>query len=265
MPTYMDRHDAASMTPEDAVATHAADLAIQEQYSVECFTYWFDEQRQSVFCLMEAPAPEVVQEMHRAAHGELANQIIEVDRAAVAAFLGRTSDPAPMRDSAFRAIMFTDMANSTEITNRLGDAAALELLHKHHDIIRQALGVHGGREVDRAGDGFLASFPSASDAVACAVSIQRNLRAFNDAEGAIPIRVRIGLGAGEPVDDGDSLFGSTINLTSRICDRAEAEQILVAPVVRDLCTGKPFSFVEYGEVELRGFTEPVHLHVVDWR
>jgi class 3 adenylate cyclase len=102
-----------------------------------------------------------------------------------------------------------------------------------------------------------------SSAVECAIAIQRRLRSLNEPAEA-PIRVRIGLGAGEPVQDGDSLFGSTINLTARICARADAHQILAASVVRDLCAGKPFAFEDLGEVVLKGFTESVRLHALRW-
>jgi class 3 adenylate cyclase len=269
MPIYMDRHAVENATPERLAEDHRADLEVQSDFGVDCFTYWFDQQRQSVFCLMEAPSREAVQDMHRASHGQVASEIIEVDPAVVAAFLGRTRDPVgverePVREPAFRVIMFTDMANSTDITRQLGDDAAFELLQTHNGIIRSALRAQGGREVDRAGDGFLSSFASVARAVECAISIQQSFRAHNGANAEIPIRVRIGLGAGEPVADGDTLFGSTVNLTARICARAQPEQILVASVVRDLCVGKPFSFKEHGEVELRGFPEPVRLHEVDW-
>ena len=270
MPIYMDRHAAEGATPEALAAAHQQDLKHQSRYGCKCFTYWFDENRQSIFCLIEAPSRQAVQDMHRAAHGLMANQIIEVDRSNVTAFLGRLTDPQnverePIREPAFRAIMFTDMANSTEITNQIGDRAAFELLREHHTVIRQALRDHDGREVDRAGDGFLGCFSSVFKAVECAISIQKAFRNFNNAGPPVPVQVRIGLGAGEPVAEGDALFGSTINLTARICARSQPEQILAAPVVRDLCIGKLFTFRDHGQVELKGIREPVLLYEVDWR
>src|SRR5262249_9090378 len=71
-------------------------------------------------------------------------------------------------------------------------------------------------------------------------------------------------GAGEPLVDGDALFGSTVNLTARICATADPGQILVSRVVRDLCSGKLFTFRRYGEVNLKGFPDPVEVHEVDW-
>jgi class 3 adenylate cyclase len=157
------------------------------------------------------------------------------------------------------------MANSTQITNTLGDAKAQSVLAKHHEIVRQALLAHEGREVDRAGDGFLTCFESVSQAVACAVTVQRAFQTYNlSGVGPVEIQVRIGLGAGEPLTDGDALFGSTVNLTARICACANPGQILAARVIPELCAGKSFTFRRYGEVNLKGFPDPVELHEVDW-
>jgi class 3 adenylate cyclase len=193
-----------------------------------------------------------------------------VEPATVASFLGRVTDPDgaatnPIREAGFRAIMFTDVASSTEITNSLGDAKAQTVLAKHHEIVRQALLAYDGREIDRAGDGFLTCFASASQAVTCAVMIQRAFHSYNSSSG-LPreIRVRIGLGAGEPLADGDALFGATVNMTARICATANPGQILAARVVRDLCSGKAFSFGYCGEANLKGFPDPIELYEVAW-
>lgn len=270
MPIFMDRHETVGLTATSLAAGHQEDIKIQSHYGCNCFTYWFDEAKQTVFCLIEAPNRQAVKEMHRASHGLVPSEIIEVEASNVAAFLGRLNDPGhvekePIREPAFRAIMFTDMANSTEITNRIGDKAGFDLLRQHHEIIRKALREHAGREVDRAGDGFLSSFASVFEAVECAISIQKALHTYNYSKPSAPIHVRIGLGAGEPVADGAALFGSTINLTARICARSQPGQILAAPVVRDLCNGKSISFREHGLVELKGFPEAVLLHEITWQ
>jgi len=95
MPLYMDRHDLSAMNEEELAAAHDRDVAIQHAHGAVCHTYWFDEPRQSAFCLIDAPSPEAIQELHREAHGELASEIIEVDPAVVQAFMGRTRDPEP--------------------------------------------------------------------------------------------------------------------------------------------------------------------------
>ncbi len=270
MPIFMDRHDIRDATAEAVADAHQQDLRVQAHHTCKALTYWFDEQRGTAFCLIEAPTEAAVRAMHREAHGLVPNMIIEVNPATVAGFLGRVTDPDgaaanPIRETGFRALMFTDMVNSTQITSTLGDAKARGVLAKHHEIIRQSLLGHEGREIDRAGDGFLTSFASVSQAVACAVTIQRSFHSYNSS-GAVPIaiQVRIGLGAGEPIADGDALFGSTVNLTARICASADPGQILAARVVRELCSGKSFTFRRHSEVNLKGFPDPVELHEVDW-
>jgi class 3 adenylate cyclase len=121
------------------------------------------------------------------------------------------------------------MVSSTDITKAFGDSTALGLVRRYRDIVRRALLDHGGREVDRAGDGFLTSFASVYAAVKCAITIQRELSRDNvDRTDGVAVQARIGIGAGEPVQDGDALFGSIVNLTSRICDCGEPGQMILS-------------------------------------
>lgn len=271
MPLYMDRHDIRDATMEDVTKAHEEDLEIQERHHCKMLTYWYDEARGVAFCLVEAPSAESVRNLHREAHGLIPNQIIEVDTSTVTQFLGRATDPEgtdgqQIPDSAFRAIMFVDMAKSTDITKALGDKAALGLVHRYRDVVRKALVDHGGREVDRAGDGFLTSFVSAFSAVTCAISIQDQLSRDNQGrEDDMALQARIGIGAGEPVQDGDALFGSTINLTSRICDAAGPGQIVTSRVIRELCLGKDIAFKSLGAQKMKGFDDPVDLELVEWQ
>lgn len=270
MPIFMDRHDIQKPTAEDVAAAHQADLKVQAHYGAKALTYWFDEQRETAFCLIDAPTADAVRELHREAHGQVPNEVIEVDASMVLRFLGRVTDPEvlagkPIREPGFRAIMFTDMVNSTQITNSLGDASALDVLTKHNEIIRQALLAHDGREVDRAGDGFLTSFVSVSQAIACAVAIQKAFQNYNmGREGSVEIQVRIGLGAGEPLTNGGALFGSVINLTARICASAGPGQILAAHGIPELYAGEFFTFRRHGEFSLKGFSDPVELYELEW-
>ena len=81
----------------------------------------------------------------------------------------------------------------------------------------------------------------------------------------VPVRVRIGLNAGEPVAEGEDLFGTAVQMAARIAARAEAGQILVSDVVRQLAAGKGFLFSEEGDVALRGFDDPVRLYRIGWQ
>jgi len=271
MPLFMDRHDIRRATADEVAQAHHSDLKIQSRHNCRALTYWYDESREAAFCLIEAPSPAAVNNMHREAHGLIPNQIIEVNGAAVAQFLGRITDPKegraePIRESAFRAIMFIDMVSSTDITRTLGDDKALTLVHLYRTIVRKMLMEHGGREVDRAGDGFLTSFESAYSAVKCAISIQRSLLTENKSRtDDAAVQARIGVGAGEPIVDGDALFGTTINLTSRICDCGEPGQIIASRVVRELCVGKPINFMPLGKRVLKGFDDATDLELVVWQ
>ncbi|TFB12388.1 DUF4242 domain-containing protein [Candidatus Marinimicrobia bacterium MT.SAG.3] len=271
MPIFMDRHDISGVTAKDVAEAHQADLRIQSKHACNCFTYWFDEGRGTVFCLIEAPTASAVRDLHLESHGLNPSQIIEVDPSTVANFLGRVTDPdnvdaEPVQESGFRSIMFTDMANSTDITNSLGDNAAFAVLKKHRAVIRQALLDHHGREVDRTGDGFLTCFTSVSQAVSCSMAIQQEFDNYNHTDTErVPIQVRIGLGAGEPVTEKDELFGSIVNLTARICAQAKPNQILASHVIRELCIGKNFAFQPYGAVNLKGFPDPIELDAVEWK
>ncbi|MDP2950724.1 MAG: adenylate/guanylate cyclase domain-containing protein, partial [Chloroflexota bacterium] len=122
-------------------------------------------------------------------------------------------------------------------------------------------------EVKTMGDGFMASFGSATRALECAIAIQRAFAAPPEgaASSAPTIRVRIGLNAGEPIAEEDDLFGAAVIRAARIAAMAQGGEILVANVVRELAEGKGFMFGDRGEVALRGFDDPVRLFEVRWR
>ena len=158
-------------------------------------------------------------------------------------------------------ILFTDLVGSTALTQRLGDAAAQELLRAHNTIVRERLREHGGTELKSMGDGFMASFPSGSRALECAIAIQQAFAAYNDGR-KDAILVRIGLNAGEPVAEDADLFGTAVQAAARIAARARPGQILVSDVVRQLAAGKPFRFNHVGRFSLKGFRERLRLFEV---
>jgi class 3 adenylate cyclase len=159
-------------------------------------------------------------------------------------------------------LMFTDIEGSTSLTQRLGDSGAQTLLREHNETVRAALGSYHGKEIKHTGDGIMASFFSASRGVGCALQIQQAFAARNAANPEDAVRVRIGLNAGEPIAEGADLFGASVQLARRICDRAEPGQVLVSDVVRQLVAGKGFTFEHLGLESLKGFEEPVALHRV---
>jgi len=186
---------------------------------------------------------------------------------AIEEFLGEGEEVAavaePPAAGAFRTILFTDVEGSTALTQRLGDAKAREVLRAHERITREALRAHGGSEVKALGDGFMASFSSATRALECAIAMQRAF-AEHCETAEEPIRVRIGLNAGEPIAEEADLFGTAVNLAARIAAKAEGGEILASDVVRQLVAGKGFLFADRGETALRGFEDPVRLYQVRW-
>ncbi len=263
----MDRHDLAGVSEEDIAAAHARDLDVQERYGVQYVTYWFDYARQHAFCLAQGPDAAAVDAVHREAHGQIATEIIDVDEAVVARFMGglESHDAGEAyEDSAFRAILFTDLVGSTDMTQRLGDTAAMEILRQHDAIVRSALKQTGGSEVKHTGDGIMASFRSVVAAIECAVSVQR---AFIDSMSLDqgPVSIRIGIAAGEPVAEANDLFGAAVQLAARLTARAKPGGIVVSAAVRDLALGKGFQFAAVHQARLKGFVEPVRLCEVLWQ
>ena len=179
--------------------------------------------------------------------------------------------------SGVRTILFTDLVSHTSMMSLLGDRRGREVLREHERITREVLQTHGGTEVKTMGDGFMASFPSPSGAVDCAIDLQRRFDEFNSGVHADLDRhgghdtdhghldVRVGLNAGEPIEEGGDLFGATVIMASRIANHAEGGEILASDVVRALCAGKSFLFADRGENVLRGFEDPVRVYEVRWR
>ena len=270
MPIFMDRHDMRGMTPNEVAAVHRKDLELQEKYGVQYMTYWFDRRRGTGFCLVDAPDAAMAERVHREAHGAIAAEIVPVDLAAVEAFLGRIADPPaggcpiPPVDAAFRTVMFTDIVGSTEMTTRLGDVAALELVRVHDGIVRRALADNGGREVKHTGDGIMASFDDVANGVRAAAEIQWQFCAYNT-YAPETLSVRIGLHAGEPLTSDNDLFGSTVNLASRLCYEAEVDGIVVSGIVLESCGYDPDCFVFLGERRLKGFADRVPVFRLEWR
>jgi class 3 adenylate cyclase/pimeloyl-ACP methyl ester carboxylesterase len=165
---------------------------------------------------------------------------------------------------AFRTILFTDVVQNTVLLARIGDDAWHAVMREHEAIVRQSLKDHGGTEISTSGDGFFASFASASTALQCAIDMQRAL-ATRNASAEHPVEIRIGLNAGEPIEHGDDLLGTAVSLANRIMAKASGRQILVADVVRQLVAGKNFSFSDAGDFVPKGFSDPVRMHNLRWR
>ncbi|HEY6449061.1 MAG TPA: nickel-binding protein [Candidatus Cybelea sp.] len=273
MPMYMDIHEAPGATAQAVAAAHLADVAIQAKHGVEYHKYWLNEAQGKIFCLCTAPNAEAATTVHREAHGLMAQKIIEVAPEVAESFLGGCEvdtggaallpgTTADVRDSGIRTILFTDIVDSTSLTQRLGDEAVMALLDVHDATVREAVAACGGREIKHTGDGIMAAFSSPAAAVRCAARIQRALAEHPLRSGDSPVMVRIGAAAGEPVESNRDLFGSTVQLAARLCSHAEPEQTLVSNVVAELCIGKGLTFRDLGEISIKGFDHPIRVQAV---
>jgi class 3 adenylate cyclase len=167
---------------------------------------------------------------------------------------GTRSGAEPTRVVA--TVMFTDVVGSTERARALGDRAWADLLEAHHQRVRAQLRRFGGREIDTAGDGFLASFTSPTAAIRCA-------RAAIEAVGEIGVDIRIGLHTGECEVVGDKLRGIAVHLGARVAAQAGAGEILVSQTVRDLVAGGGLEFADRGTHELKGVPGEWRLFAVE--
>jgi class 3 adenylate cyclase len=161
-------------------------------------------------------------------------------------------------------LLFTDLVGSTELMDRLGDAASDRLRREHFALLRRAAAEHGGQEVKSLGDGLMIAFASALGAVSCAVAMQR--RIAGSEHGGAEIGLRIGLNAGEVISAEDDYFGAPVVVAKRLCDAAGAGQTLASDVVRALVAGRlEYRFSERGPLSLKGLAEPVRAFELEWR
>lgn len=162
-------------------------------------------------------------------------------------------------------IIFTDMVGSTDLTQKLGDEGAQEVVRRHNSLVRNALREFSGKEVKHTGDGIMASFASATNAVEGCMAIQRAVMSHNLNMPNLEMHLRIGMNAGEPIQEEDDFFGTTVQLSARVCAQADSEQIFCTAVIKDLSAGKPYEFRPMGDHSMKGFQNKITLYEVVWR
>ena len=161
-------------------------------------------------------------------------------------------------------VLFTDIAGSTAMTQAMGDAGAQKVVRAHNRVVREALSAFAGREVKHTGDGIMASFAKTSDSVDAAIQMQRETMKHNETEPDLPLHLKIGMNAGEPIAEDNDLFGTVVQLSARIVDKASADQIYVSEIVRGICAGKSFNFKNLGGFPMKGFGDDITLFEVIW-
>lgn len=160
--------------------------------------------------------------------------------------------------------MFTDVVGSTELRSRLGDAAADEVWHALDAAIVAAVESAGGRVVKSLGDGHMAVFESAAEAVSAGIAAQQ---ATASLQSSLPeaVAIRVGISVGDVTFNDGDCFGSAVNEAARLCAAAQVGQILCADLVRALARGRGgFRYESFGALELKGLPEPVETCLVGW-
>lgn len=229
MPIYMDRHDLDETVNAEHVAhIHQEDLKIEHEFGCKGLTYWFDEERKTAFCLINAPNKEALTEMHNKAHGAIPNSIIEVDPSIVESFLGRIEDPVKAKEAdlniisegAFRVLMITEIGFCN-----------LRCGHKHkeyvdlfHLQIKQLTKKFNGSIVQEKLNKALISFRSVSEALACSSEFQDSFRSHGTR--SIDFVLKVGVSAGVPIAKGETIFEEVISLAERLCHHVDGEIIL---------------------------------------
>lgn len=240
MPVYMDLHIGQDITPEIVALAHQRDLELQDEFNCKCLTYWFDEPRGNAYCLIEAPDKASVYALHKKSHEKLPDEIIEVDRRVIKAFLGRLHDPSVVdymidskikvfNDPAFRVILMLNIKDEFLLQAELGEKRSEELNSGANKIIRKLIEENQGVASEDKGDEIIATFTSANQALGAALDIQSGLGTeFGELD------IRIAIHAGEPVEVGEELFGSTLRFGRFLCHFSEEQQIQVSNTVKKL-------------------------------
>lgn len=240
MPIYMDLHIVPVVTAKDVAEAHKLDVYLEKDHSCKCMTYWVDELRGHVFCLIDAPSKEKVTELHNKAHGLTPHKIIEVQPNLVESFLGRISDPEEaeltdtglklINETSFRIILATKMNDPVLLQYQMGLEESTAMIRQVNSIIRKEINNGNGLETENTGSDFIVSFTSAAKAIACAFAIQQALN-DNDLSAA---GLRMSIHAGEPVAKKEDLFGDTIQLAERLCFIGKPMQISITSTVKEL-------------------------------
>jgi class 3 adenylate cyclase len=162
-------------------------------------------------------------------------------------------------------MLFTNLVGSTELLEELGDDGAEQVRRTHFRALRDAVLARDGQEVKNLGDGLMVAFPSALDAVDCAIDMQRAVSRYNGDQVDGNLQVRVGLHVGEPIRREDDYFGTPVVIAKRLCDAAAGGQILASGLVRSLIgTRGGHEFGRCQTLELKGLAEPITAHELEW-
>ena len=275
MPLFLDIHNFDTDLPplKDIYEVHKIDLMEAMKYEAEIPKYYINYQSKKAFCVIEANSREEAIKVHN--QTMLADNIIQVEPVMLDMFLGgggvNQYDAATMKsdqgeeqlDTGYRIILFTDLVGSTEMTHALGDEDAMQLLRKHNAIIRKQLMSYDGREVKHTGDGIMASFYNADKALDFAVRVQEEFFNFNKSNDSYDeLEIKIGFHCGHPVEEDNDLFGAPVQIASRVCDHAKANQVLLTEETKSHCKGENHKMNHLEDANLKGVDKLIALYEV---
>jgi class 3 adenylate cyclase len=161
-------------------------------------------------------------------------------------------------------LMFTDMVGSSALAEERGNEFAMKVVRVHNMIVKSTISHYGGQYIKHTGDGILAAYDDARMAVKSAAVIQRCVREHSNEFPDLPLHLRIGLNGGETITEGDDVFGSSVNLASRVCALAGAGQVFCTGIVRDRAKAVKFQFADRGEHAVKGYKDPIPVYEVLW-
>ncbi len=233
----MDRHDLdENIDAEHVARIHQEDLKHEHEFGCKGLTYWYDGQRKTAFCLIQAPNKEALSAMHDKAHGAIPNSIIEVNPGIVESFLGRIVDPTPgnnvIDDPAFRIIMQIELVSHNLYS--LGNDIENMQLQDFHGYAIDQISNNNGRLVKNTSNSSLISFGSVSDAIKCASDMYSEYSSLNISPNDHSFH--IGISSGLPVSEGKEFFEETIQDANRLCKEVSGGIVLSSNVF-ELCSG----------------------------
>ncbi|MDW5288766.1 nickel-binding protein [Formosa sp. PL04] len=240
MPLYLDLHELPEgITAAHVAEMHQADLDIEHKYNCRGLTYWCDEKRKTAFCLIDAPNKQALIDLHENAHGAIPTRIIEVNDTIVESFLGRIEDPEKSKnitlniinDPAFRTLMVVKIKRNTLSRNHSNMLNAA--IRGYTKSIIALTHENKGRLVQQEGSCFLMSFDAVTNAVHCGLRIKAAYNAVITPD----LEFNIGLSAGTPVTDKDSIFEDTIKTSNYFSDMAKGD-FSITTAVKDLYEGE---------------------------
>ncbi|HEX4745229.1 MAG TPA: AAA family ATPase, partial [Candidatus Limnocylindria bacterium] len=174
--------------------------------------------------------------------------------------------PPRRKQTTARAFLFSDLRDYTSYVEAKGDAAAARLLREYRTLVRREVARHDGAEVKTEGDSFYVVFDSASAALDCAVGVLRAADTRSTKDPTAPLRIGVGLHAGETVEYDDQFVGSAVNIASRLAGKAAAMELLISDTLRGLVrTSQSLPMTDRGALELKGVAEKIRAWSVEWR